>query len=77
MTAGGVTDAEFKQKGAHTSKDDVEQLKSEIKSMKRKFASLLTMTRESIRVRKVPLDCLIALLSSYRTFPAVIKREEK
>ena len=59
------------------SNDDVEQLHIDVKSMERKFARLVTATRESIKDRKVPLDCLISLLSAYRTYPAVLKKEDK
>ena len=57
--------------------DDVKQLHSEIKSMEKRFARFLTATRDSIKERKVPPECLVALLSAYRMFPAVRKREDK
>ena len=57
--------------------DDIEQLHSDIKSMEKRFARFLTVTRNSIKERKVPPECLVALLSAYRMFPAVRKREDK
>ena len=57
--------------------DEVIQLHSDIKSMERRFARLLTATRESIKERKVLPASLAALLLAYRTFPAVIKKENK
>ena len=59
------------------SSDDAEQLRYDIKSMKIRFARLQTKTIKSISKRNVPLKRLISLLSAYRTFSAVLEREEE
>ena len=74
MTTGEVTSAKFYRKN---SRDDIEQLCSEIKSLKIRFAGLLTAARESIKERLVSPLSLVALLSAYRTNVAVMKKEDK
>ena len=56
---------------------DTEQLRFDIRSMEKRFTILVLATRESIRERNVPLECLVGHLSAYRTFPAVMKNEDK
>ena len=74
---GEVTGADLDRKRNRNPGEDVEQLHSDIRSMEKQFARLQTATRESIKERKIPLICLIGHISAYRTFPAVMKREDK
>ena len=57
----------------HDSRDAVELLRSEIKTMEKRFARLQTKT---IKKRMVSLEFLIGHLLAYRMFPAVRKKEE-
>ena len=59
------------------SSDEAKQLHYDIESMKMRFTRLQIATRESIKRRNVPPKCLISLLSAYRTFSAVLERENK
>ena len=63
-----------REKRKHSS-DDKQQLTNDIKTIERKFAHLQTATRESLKKCNVILMSLVALLTSYRAFRAVIERE--
>ena len=75
--AGEVTGTELGRKPTQDSIDSIEELHSDIKSMVKRFARLQTATRESIKERNVPPECLIGHLSAYRMFPTVMKEEDK
>ena len=66
-----------KRKHESDSDEEVEQLDSEIKLMVKKFASLERDTRESMKKRKVSPKSLVAEVVSYRTFAAVLKKEDR
>ena len=72
---GKLTGADL-EKTRKNDSDDSKQLHSEIRSMERRFARLQTATRESVKRRNVPLDCLVGHLSAYRMFPAVRRKED-
>ena len=54
------------------SDDTEQQLHSDIRSMETRFARLQIATRESIKKRKVPPEDLVANISAYRSFCAVM-----
>ena len=56
--------------------DQKQQLNSDIKTVQKKYASLLTSTRESLKERQTKPVELVAHLMGFRVFLAVLKKED-